>query len=180
MDFYYKLTSIFQNAVDFSSREVPGQPSWDAEGGGNTVVRRLVTRSQHLVQYARWLCLEQLLPVGSDDSSSSCSSSSCSSSSCSSSSSSGGGSSKSKATSSSPLTEAIRDEERGKREELLKTSSLLDSVAECRKLVKDLERSRNKAEAIQVNQAGVLPLSSLVLSLSHCLYPHYDGDTGKP
>ena len=167
MDFYYKLTSIFQNAVDFSSREVPGQPSWDAEGGGNTVVRRLVTRSQHLVQYARWLCLEQLLPVGSDGSSS-CSSSS------------GGGSSKSKATSSSPLTEAIRDEERGKREELLKTSSLLDSVAECRKLVKDLERSRNKAEAIQVNQAGVLPLSSLVLSLSHCLYPHYDGDTGKP
>ena len=121
--------------MDFSSREVPGQPSWDAEGGGNTVVRRLVTRSQHLVNYARWLCLEQLLPVAADASTSS---------------SGGGGGSKSKPTPPSPLTEALRDEERGKREELLKNSSLLDSVAECRKLIKDLERSRNKAEAIQI------------------------------
>ena len=104
------------------------------------MVRRLVTRSQHLVQYARWLCLEQLLPVASDANSSSSSS---------------GGGSKSKSAPPSPLTEAFRDEERGKREELLKTASILDSVAECRKLIKDLERSRNKAEAIQIGYFAV-------------------------
>ena len=145
-DFYHKLTSIFQNAIDFSTRGMSGQLPWETEGGGsggNTVMRRLVTRSQHLVQYARWLCLEQLLPGGSDATTTTTSSSSGGSSSAS--------SKKTTATSSSPLTDVIRDEERGKREELLKTSSLLDSVAECRKLIKDLERSRNKAEAIQVD-----------------------------
>ena len=149
-DFYHKLTSIFQNAIDFSTRGMSGQLPWETEGGGsggNTVMRRLVTRSQHLVQYARWLCLEQLLPGGSDATTTSSSASISAISSASSSAS----SKKTSVTSSSPLTDVIRDEERGKREELLKTSSLLDSVAECRKLIKDLERSRNKAEAIQVD-----------------------------
>jgi hypothetical protein len=51
--------------------------------------------------------------------------------------------------------ETLRDEERRAREETLKGTSLADSVGECRKLIKDLERSRYKAEAIQVGYFAV-------------------------
>ena len=57
--------------------------------------------------------------------------------------------------------ETLRDEERRAREEALKGASLADSVGECRKLIKDLERSRYKAEAIQVGYFASLSLFSL-------------------
>jgi hypothetical protein len=57
--------------------------------------------------------------------------------------------------------EPLRDEERRAREETLKGASLADSVGECRKLIKDLERSRYKAEAIQVGYFASLSLFSL-------------------
>ena len=49
------------------------------------------------------------------------------------------------------------------RQELLSSTPLCEAVTECRKLLKDFERSRNKAENIQIGWDYVLLLASTVL-----------------
>ena len=83
-DYYVKVISIFQNAVDFNSmkhevikEEIENgseeekdevkedEVEVEVEREEDPLTRRLVSRSAHLAQYAKWLCLEAL-PVVAD------------------------------------------------------------------------------------------------------------------
>ena len=101
-DFYEKILSIFQNAVDFNSfkhedekddkdekdEKIDNNEKDEKEGNEDgkdddkdgekevekevekeedPLIRRLVSRSSHLVQYAKWLCLESLPVVPDKD-----------------------------------------------------------------------------------------------------------------
>jgi Bromodomain len=62
-----------------------------------------------------------------------------------------------------PLRETVRESERKKREELLNISPLSEAVTECRKLIKDFERYKNRAENIQIGYFA-LPVDQAMLS----------------
>ena len=83
-DYYVKVISIFQNAVDFNSmkheqileevekgseeekdEDKEDEVGVEVEREEDPLTRRLVSRSAHLAQYAKWLCLEAL-PVVAD------------------------------------------------------------------------------------------------------------------
>ena len=95
-DFYQKVLSIFQNAVDFNSikhdtekeeiedgkeegkekeeekekeesKEEEEEFETDLEREEDPITRRIVSRSSHLVQYTKWLCLEALPVVADKD-----------------------------------------------------------------------------------------------------------------
>ena len=102
-DFYEKILSIFQNAVDFNSfkhedekdekdeklekdgekdekenedgkedekdddKDGDKEVEKEVEKEEDPLIRRLVSRSSHLVQYAKWLCLESLPVVPDKD-----------------------------------------------------------------------------------------------------------------
>ena len=96
-----------------------------------------VSRSSHLVQYAKWLCLEALPVVADRD--------------------------RENREKLGPLRETVRESERKKREELLNISPLSEAVTECRKLIKDFERYKNRAENIQIGYFA-LPVDQAMLS----------------
>lgn len=92
-------------------------------------IRRLVTGCKHLILYTRWLCLETFTLDPSQTSSSS-----------------------SKDANLNFLTTENRDHERQEREKFLDTAVVdTTTISICRKLVKDMERTKNKAELIQLS-----------------------------
>jgi hypothetical protein len=132
-DFYKKIISIFQNVVDnYQDRKFEGQEYFI----------HLVEASKHLLEYTKWICLENL--VLQDDIA-------------------------------DPnlkygfLKVSKRNEERKIREQILEKVAIEIPPTSCRKVVKELERCKNKAEQtklsyflVPVNEKAIVDYSMYV------------------
>ena len=165
-EFYIRLINVFQLVVD----------NFESTLEEKAYMKNLVYGCKHLVNYSKWLCLETLplvtTPTTTDTTTAANTTSNTTSilpskrSSKSSSTSTTTTAAPTTAATTTPtlyLTTTHRDDQRQARIQILQNTPIDFILTLCRKLIKDIERCKNKKEQFQLNYF-LVPVSEETLS----------------